>query len=73
MVSWGMIRFFKKVLAFSIVLLAAAAVLWPFWPSWQHRDFFLFMSIRLLLILAAVYGTLAFAEFIHDRWKSRML
>ncbi len=31
------------------------------------------MSIRLILMLAAVYGTLAFAEFIHDRSKSGML
>ena len=67
-----MMRVFKKVLAFSIVLLSAA-VLWPFWPSRLYREFFLYMSIRLLLILAAVYGTLAFAEFIHDRWKSGML
>jgi hypothetical protein len=68
-----MTRFFKKVLAFSIALLSAAIVLSPFWPTGFDREFFLSMSIRLLLISATVYGTLAFAEFIHDRWKSGML
>ena len=72
MVSWGMIRFFKKVLAFSIVLLSGAVLL-PVRPTGLDREFFLSVSIRLVLILAAVYGTLAFAEFIHDRWNSGML
>jgi hypothetical protein len=67
-----MISLFKKVLAFSIVLLSGV-VLSPVWPSGLDREFFLSASIRLVLILAAVYGTLAFAEFIHDRWKSGML
>jgi hypothetical protein len=67
-----MTRFFKKVLAFSIVLLSGA-VLSPVWPTGLDREFFLSMSIRLVLILAAVYGSLTFAEFIHDRWKSGML
>jgi hypothetical protein len=67
-----MIRFFKKVLAFSIVLLSGAVLL-PVWPTGLDREFFLSVSIRLLLILTAGYGTLAFAEFIHDRWKSGML
>ena len=67
-----MIRFFKKVLAFLIAVLSGA-VLSPFWPAGLDREFFLLTSIRLLLILAAVYGTLAFVEFIHDRWKSGML
>ena len=67
-----MIRFFKKVLVFSIVLLSGA-VLSPVWPTGLDREFFLFMSIRLLLILAAVYGTLTFAEFVYERWKSGML
>jgi hypothetical protein len=68
-----MIKFFKKVFAFSIALLSAAAVLSPFWPTGLDREFFLFTSIRLLVISAAVYGTLALAEFIRDRWKSGML
>jgi hypothetical protein len=72
MVSWGMIGFFKKVLAFSIVLLSLA-VLSPVWLTGLDREFFLSVSIRLVLILAVVYGTLAFAEFVHDRWKSGML
>jgi hypothetical protein len=67
-----MIRLFKKVLAFLIAVLSGA-VLSPFWPTGLDREFFLFTSIRWLLILAALYGTLAFAEFIHDRWKSGML
>jgi len=68
-----MIKFFKKVFAFSIALLSAAAVLSPLWPTSLDHEFFLFTSIRLLLISAAVYGTLALAEFIRDRWKSGML
>jgi len=68
-----MVRLFKKVLAFSIALLSAAALLSPFWPAGLDREFFLSMSIRLLLITAAVYGTLALVEFIHDRGKSGML
>jgi hypothetical protein len=67
-----MIRLFKKVLAFSIVLLSGV-VLSPVWPSGLDREFFLSVSIRLVPVLAVVYGTLALAEFIHDRWKSRML
>ena len=67
-----MIRVFKKVLALSIVLLSIV-ILWPLWPSQQYRNLSLLLSVRLLLILAAVYGTLALAEFIHDRWKSGML
>ena len=68
-----MMRFFKKVLAFSIVLLSAAVLLSPFWPIGLDREFLLSMSVRLLLISATMYGTLAFAEFIHGRWKSGML
>ena len=68
----GMIRLSKKVLAFSIVLLSGV-VLSPVWPRGLDREFFLSVSIRLVPILAVVYGTLALAEFIHDRWKSRML
>jgi len=68
-----MIKFFKKVFAFSIALLSAAAVLSPLWPTGLDHEFFLFTSIRLLVISAAVYGTLALAEFIRDRWKSGML
>jgi hypothetical protein len=67
-----MISLFKKVLAFSIVLFSGV-VLSPVWPSGLDREFFPSVSIRLVLILAAVYGTLAFVEFIHDRWKSGML
>jgi len=67
-----MMRVFKKVLAFLIVLLAVV-VLWPLWPSRQYRALFLIDSVRLLLLLAVVYGTLALAEFIHDRWKKGML
>ena len=67
-----MIRVFKKVLALSIVLLSIV-ILWPLWPSQQYRNLSLLLSVRLLLILAAVYGTLALAEFIHGRWKSGML
>jgi hypothetical protein len=67
-----MIRFFKKALAFSIVLLSGA-VLSPFWPAGLDREFLLFASIRLLLISVAVYGALALAEFIHARWKSGAL
>jgi uncharacterized membrane protein YqjE len=63
---------FKKVLAFLIVLLAIV-VLWPLWPSEHYRELSLFASIRLLLILAALYGTLAFADFIRDRWNKGML
>jgi uncharacterized membrane protein YqjE len=66
------ISFFKKVLAFLIVLLAVV-VLWPIWPSRQYREPFLIDSIRLLLLLAVVYGTLALADFIRDRWKKGML
>ena len=65
-------NFFKKILAFLIVLLAVV-VLWPLWPSRQHRELFLIDSLRLLLLLAIVYGTLALADFIHDRWKKGML
>jgi hypothetical protein len=67
-----MISLFKKVLAFSIVLLSGV-VLSPVWSSGLDREFFLSVSIRVVLILAAIYATLAFAEFIHDRWKSGML
>ena len=67
-----MISLFKNVLAFSIVLFSGV-VLSPVWPSGLDREFFLSVSIRLVLILAAVYGSLTFAEFIHDRWKSGML
>ncbi len=67
-----MMNFFKKVLAFLIVLLAVV-VLWPLWPSRQFRELSLAISIRLLLLLAAVYGTLALADFIRDRWKKGML
>jgi uncharacterized membrane protein YqjE len=66
------VNFFKKVLAFLIVLLAVV-VLWPLWPSQQYRELFLIDSIRLLLLLAVVYGALALADFIHDRWKKGML
>ena len=68
-----MVRLFKKVLAFSITLLSAAALLSPFWPTGLDRDLLLSVSIRLLLISAAAYGTLALAEFIQDRGKSGML
>jgi hypothetical protein len=68
-----MTRFFKKVLPVSIAVLSAAVLLSPFWPTALERGFFLSISIRLLLISATVYGTLAFAEIIHDRWKSGML
>ena len=61
-------NFFKKALAFLIVLLAIV-VLWPLWPSEQYRELSLIVSVRLLLLLAAVYGTLAVADFICDRWK----
>jgi len=67
-----MISLFKKVLAFSIVLLSGV-VLSLVWSSGLDREFFLSVSIRVVLILAAIYATLAFAEFIHDRWKSGML
>lgn len=65
-------NFCKKVLAFLIVLLAVV-VLWPLWPSQQYRELSLTVSIRLLLLLAAVYGTLALADFIYDSWKKGML
>jgi uncharacterized membrane protein YjjP (DUF1212 family) len=68
-----MIRLFQKVLAFLIALSSAAVLVSPFWPTGLDREFFLFASIRLLLILAALYVTFALAEFIHDRWKSGML
>jgi uncharacterized membrane protein YqjE len=67
-----MLPLWKKIL-FALIAALAVIVLWPFWPSRALREFSLFLSIRLLLILAAVYGALAFAEFIHDRWKSGML
>ena len=63
---------FKKVLAFLIAVFSCV-VLSPFWPTGLDREFLLSKSIRLLLILAAVYGTIAFAEFIHDRWKRGLL
>jgi uncharacterized membrane protein YqjE len=65
-------NFFKKVLAFLIVFLAIV-VLWPLWPSQQYRELLVIDSIRLLLLLAVVYGPLAVADFIHDRWKKGML
>ena|SRR5215472_14421340 len=52
--SWSTIKLFKKVLAFSIALLSAAILLSPFWPAGLDRGFFLSMSIRLLLIWAAL-------------------
>lgn len=67
-----MMNFFKKVLA-SLIVLLAALVLWPLWPSGQDREFFLVVSVRLLLLLVVVYGTLALADFIHVRWKKGML
>ena len=67
-----MMNFCKKVLAFLIILLAVV-VLWPLWPSRQYRELSLVVSIRLLLLVAAVYGTLALADFIYDRWKKGML
>jgi uncharacterized membrane protein YqjE len=67
-----MISIFKKVLAFSIVLLSVL-MLWPLWPSQQYRNVFLLASVRLLLILATLYGTLAFADFIRDRRDKGML
>ena len=67
-----MIRVIKKVLVFPIVLLSAA-VLWPLWPSRLDRELSLYVSIRLLLILAAVYGAIAFADLIRDRRDKGML
>ena len=67
-----MMNFCKKLLAFLIVLLAVV-VLWPLWPSQQYRELSLTVSIRLLLLSAAVYGTLALADFIYDRWKKGIL
>jgi len=63
-----MLGLLRKVLVFAIVLLSVV-MLWPLWPSQHSRDLFLFASVRLLPILAAVYGLLAFADFIRDRWK----
>jgi uncharacterized membrane protein YqjE len=70
--SGVVVNLVKKVLAFLIVLLAIV-VLWPLWPSQQYRELFLIDSTRLLLLLAAVYGALALADFIRDRWKKGML
>ena len=67
-----MLRFLKKAL-FSLIVVLAIILLWPFWPSGTLRDFSLLLSVRLLLLLAAVYGTLALADFVHDRWKKGML
>ena len=67
-----MIGVLKKVLAFLIVLLSTA-VLWPFWPSRLYRELSLLVSVRLLLILAALYGALAIADFIRDPSKRGML
>jgi uncharacterized membrane protein YbhN (UPF0104 family) len=67
-----MVNLFKKILAFLIVLLAVV-FFWPVWPSRHDRELSLLISVRLLLILAAVYGTMALAEFIRDRWKNGML
>jgi uncharacterized membrane protein YqjE len=67
-----MMNCFKKVLAFLIVLLSVV-VLWPLWPSREYRELFVVVSIRLLMLLAVVYGVLALADFIHDRWKRGML
>jgi hypothetical protein len=63
---------FKTILFVPITLLAAI-VLWPFWSSRALREFSLFLSVRLLLLLAALYGTLALADFIYDRWRKGML
>jgi hypothetical protein len=60
----GMLGLLRKVLVFSIVLLSVV-MLWPLWPSQHYRDLSLSVSIRPLLILAAVYGLLAFADFIR--------
>jgi hypothetical protein len=62
----------KKLLAFLIVLLAFV-FFWPIWPSRHDRELSLLISVRLLLILAAIYGTLAIAGFIRDRWDKGML
>jgi hypothetical protein len=67
-----MLPLFKAILFASITLLAAI-VLWPFWPSHTLREFSLLLSVRLLPLLAAVYGTLVLADFIHDRWRKGML
>ena len=67
-----MIRVFRKVLAFSIVLLSIL-ILWPLWPSRYYQNLLLLESARLLLILAAAYGSLALADFIRDRWKKGLL
>ena len=67
-----MIKFFKKVLAFLIVLLAVA-MLSPLWPSQHYRQLSLVISIRPLLLLGIAYGALAFAEFIHDCWERGLL
>jgi hypothetical protein len=42
-------------------------------PSFNSLMLSVLSAIRLVLILAVVYGTLTFAEFIHNRWKSGML
>jgi len=62
----------KKILAFLIVLLSVV-FFWPVWPSRHDRELSLFLSARLLLILAAIYGTLVLADYIRDLWKKGML
>jgi len=62
-----------KTIVFALITALAVIVLWPFWPSRELREFSLLLSVRLLLLLAAVYGTLALADFIHDRWRKGML
>jgi hypothetical protein len=66
-----MMNFFKRVLAFLIVLLAIV-VFWPLWPSQQYRGLALVISVRVLLSLAAIYGTLAVADFVYRRKKGML-
>jgi hypothetical protein len=62
-----------KTILFALITLLAGIVLWPFWPSRPLQEFALLLSIRLLPLLAIVYGTLALADYIHDRWRKGLL
>jgi len=62
-----------KTILFALITVLAGFILCPFWPSRALREFSLLLSVRLLLLLAAVYGTLVLADFIHDRWRKGML